>query len=69
VLTVPYGVAGVDEVQRTYDENALDALFEGWTVVDRTIAVRDESGMWTIGDGGAAERAVAMLVARPPKRD
>jgi SAM-dependent methyltransferase len=69
VLTVPYGAAGTDEVQRTYDEQTLDALFDGWTIEDRTVAVQEESGMWTIGDGAASEKAVAMLIARPPKRD
>jgi hypothetical protein len=66
VLTLPYGKAGTDDVQRTYDDSALDALIKEWRVEDRTIAVQDDGGMWTVSDEVAARQAVAMLVMRPP---
>jgi hypothetical protein len=68
VLTVPYGMARIDEVERTYDEKTLDALVDGWIIEDRTIAAQQDDMAWTVGDSGTAGNAVAMLVMRPPKR-
>ena len=68
VLTVPYGEARTDEIERTYNEEALDALVEGWFVEDRTIAVQGEDRTWTIRDTATAGNGVAMLVLRPTER-
>jgi 2-polyprenyl-3-methyl-5-hydroxy-6-metoxy-1,4-benzoquinol methylase len=65
VITVPYGTAGVDEVQRTYDALALDQLVAGWVVEDRTIVAREaESGAWTVRDDVQVGPAVAMVTVR-----
>ncbi len=69
VLTVPYGQASISEVERTYDENTLNALVEGWIIEDRTIALQQGRKVWTVGDKGVAGNAVAMLVMRIPERD
>ncbi|CAA9475586.1 MAG: hypothetical protein AVDCRST_MAG69-409 [uncultured Solirubrobacteraceae bacterium] len=68
VLTVPYGTAGVDAVQRTYDGRALDALFDGWSVQDRRIVTQADRNTWLPARDGLVEgtgRAVAMVTARP----
>jgi SAM-dependent methyltransferase len=69
VLTVPYGEAGIDELERTYDRTSLDALVDGWRIEDRTIVVHEDSGVWTVRDDVEAGDAVAMLVVRPSASD
>lgn len=68
VLTVPYGTAGVDAVQRTYDARTLDALLDGWTVQDRRIVAQADRNTWLPAPDGplpGTGRAVAMVIARP----
>jgi hypothetical protein len=66
VLTVPYGTAGVDAVQRTYDAATLGALLDGWDVIDREIVVQTDRRTWVPAQGAGGEgRAVAMVTARP----
>lgn len=70
ILTVPYGAAAVDAVQRTYDHSTLDALLEGWEVSDREIVVQSDRRTWVParnGEGDGTGRAVAMVTARPAR--
>jgi SAM-dependent methyltransferase/uncharacterized protein YoaH (UPF0181 family) len=62
VVTVPYGAAGVDDVQRTYDATSLERLLEGWTIEDRTIVAQEgDDGPWVRRDDVEDGRAVAMV--------
>ena len=68
VLTVPYGTAGIDAVQRTYDARTLDALLDGWSVQDRRIVAQADRNTWLPAPDGVVQgtgRAVAMVTARP----
>jgi SAM-dependent methyltransferase len=67
VLTVPFGRAGVDEVQRTYDDAALDALLEGWEIRSREVVAQADPLTWSPGtEIEAGARAVAMVTAVRP---
>jgi hypothetical protein len=66
VLTVPYGSAGVDDVQRRYDRAGLDALVEGWEETDRRIVERVDDVTWQPVDESDGH-AVALLTARAPQ--
>ncbi len=67
VLTTPYGTATVNELERIYDDEGLDALLKGWTVLDRRVVKRKDERTWT-ADGVDGETAgVAMVVAAPPR--
>jgi hypothetical protein len=68
VLTVPFGRASVDGVQRTYDDATLDALVDGWQIESREIVRQRDDSTWAPGDEGEPDaRAVAMVTAvRPP---
>jgi hypothetical protein len=69
VLTTPYGKASSDEFTRVYDRAALDALLDGWEVLDLTVARRQGPTDWTIDPGGATEEnpeSVALVTARRP---
>jgi SAM-dependent methyltransferase len=67
VLTVPYGVAAIDSVQRTYDDVGLDGLLEGWHVETSEIVRQLDDRTW---GGGEPEdphgRGVAMVTAVRP---
>jgi hypothetical protein len=63
-VTVPYGTWGVDDVQRTYDDRHLDALFEGWEIVERRMFSRTSPTVWQDGPGGSP--GVAIINARKP---
>jgi 2-polyprenyl-3-methyl-5-hydroxy-6-metoxy-1,4-benzoquinol methylase len=67
VLTVPYGAAAVDAVQRTYDRSSLETLLEGWVVTDRQIVAQTDRRTWIPheDDGAPTGRAVAVVTARP----
>jgi hypothetical protein len=66
VLTTPFGPARVDALERTYDEQALAALLEGWTVLDRRTAHRIDERTWTAADrDGSDKQGVAMVIAAP----
>jgi hypothetical protein len=67
VLTVPYGRAGVDDVQRTYDDAGLDALLAGWSIESREIVRQRDERTWIPGDvADPRARAVAMVTALRP---
>lgn len=52
VFTAPFGTWAVDDLQRTYDAEHLDALFEGWTILDRRICAQTGPATWEpVGDG------------------
>jgi hypothetical protein len=61
-VTVPYGTWGVDNVQRTYDDSHLNALFDGWNIVERRIFSRVSPTVWLGGMEGSP--AVAIINAR-----
>ena len=65
VLTVPYGVKGQNEVQRTYDRAGLEELIEGWEVDDLTILSHVDSTTWVIEDGDSSSpvEQVALVTA------
>jgi hypothetical protein len=64
LLTVPFGERRVDELERTYDRDALEAILEGWSVDDLTIARRRDPVTWEIGlDGDGDAGAVALVTA------
>jgi hypothetical protein len=51
VLTAPYGAWEVGETQRVYDAAHLDALLEGWTIVERGVCVQTAHDRWERADG------------------
>ncbi len=46
ILTTPYGDAATTELERTYSPEQLDALLEGWTVVERTYLTQVSATEW-----------------------
>jgi hypothetical protein len=73
VLTTPYGPAGVDALERTYDDAGLAALLEGWTVLERRTELRRDERTWMPGDSsartaGADSEGVVMVVAAPARQ-
>jgi SAM-dependent methyltransferase len=67
VLTVPFGKAGVDAVQRTYDDAMLDALVAGFEIESREIVRQRDDATWAPGEAVDPDaRAVAMVTARRP---
>jgi SAM-dependent methyltransferase len=68
VLTVPYGRAEIDSLQRRYDRAGLEQLLEGWTVVDRMVIEQVDERTWTPVEDSTAH-AAAMLVLRPGAQD
>jgi hypothetical protein len=65
-ITTPYGRRNVNDFERTYDDEALDRLLEGWEVIDRRIVVRSDAVTWEQTEAPTEGRpGVAMLVARP----
>jgi 2-polyprenyl-3-methyl-5-hydroxy-6-metoxy-1,4-benzoquinol methylase len=50
VFTAPYGRPGIDALQRTYGEEQLDRLLEGWTIADRTYGVCTDGLHWVTSD-------------------
>jgi len=72
VLTTPYGPARIDALERTYDDDALAALLEGWTVLERRTELRRDERTWMPGDPSTATAAadnegVVMVVAEPAR--
>ncbi len=67
VLTTPYGARAVDDFERTYDDPALTALLDGWTVLERRAASLRDGVVWepvqTADEVG--EDGVVMVVAAP----
>lgn len=67
VLTVPFGRASIDELQRTYDDATLDALLEGWTIESREVVRQSDARIWAPGEEADPEaRAVAMVTVTRP---
>lgn len=66
VLTVPYGTAGEDALERRYDRLTLDALLDGWDVVERQIVERADDGNTWLPVEESSSHAVALVVSRKP---
>jgi hypothetical protein len=71
VLTTPYGPSRVDALERTYDDESLAALLEGWRAIERHTIQRREGRTWTTEDparpGQDDEPGVVMVVATPAR--
>ncbi len=72
VLTAPYGAWEVDNHQRVYDAAHLDALLEGWRLLDRRVCVQTGPDRWERADGepptstwASGARGVVLLRATP----
>ena len=69
-FTAPYGRWHVDELQRVYDAEHLDALFAGWEITERTVCVRSAPGVWERVDTAAEqvpnEPGIVLVRARRP---
>jgi hypothetical protein len=66
ILTTPYGTRDVTDLERIYDEKALDRLLTGWDVVERQVVVRRDPFIWERDEKVArGARGVAMVIARP----
>jgi hypothetical protein len=71
VFTAPYGPWYVDNFQRTYDDDHLDALLEGWKVVDKLVYQQTASSIWELSEAGrpasheTGGRSVVLLQAQP----
>ena len=70
VLTTPYGTWSVSDFERTYDDEHLDSLLAGWTVLERRVYVRSGPLLW--GPAGLVsplelheQDAVVLLRATP----
>lgn len=65
VLTVPFGVASVDDFQRVYDEDALAELLTGWQVQTSLRAARVHRLTWQMDiDPSDEHHGVALVTAR-----
>jgi len=67
-LTVPYGRPAVNDFERTYGREQLDALLAGWTVKERRIFARRGTTEWLAREESAAPwledlRGVALVSA------
>jgi SAM-dependent methyltransferase len=73
-FTAPYGQWEVNDLQRVYDAEHLDALFAGWRVTQRAICVQTAPDRWERVDGEPpastwddGTRGVVLLRATPDK--
>jgi hypothetical protein len=66
VLTVPYGIAGTNDVQRTYDHEGLDELLTGWDVRQRLVFEQIDAYTWVPSTGEPSRRGVALVRAVLP---
>jgi len=68
VLTTPFGPAAVDELERTYDEDRLRRLFDGFEIEQQLVASRVDDTTWTVTGSDLTTPArrghVAMVRAR-----
>jgi hypothetical protein len=64
VLTTPYGLEDrTDELERTYDAESLQALIDGWNVLERRVVVAADDLTWLPTEKPRqGQRGVAMLV-------
>ncbi|MEX2624594.1 MAG: DUF268 domain-containing protein [Acidimicrobiia bacterium] len=71
VLTIPYGSAHVDSLQRVYDKKGLEELLEGWETRSSQFAAPIADGWSTVDDPDELETrenpGVALVVAVRPK--
>lgn len=67
VVTTPYGERAVDDFERTYDDDALQALFDGWKVTERRTAGARDAVTWEPREPGVpvGDDGVVMIVATP----
>lgn len=67
VVTMPYGESAVDDFERTYDDDALQTLFEGWTIAERRAAGARDALTWEPLEAGASvgDDGVMMILATP----
>jgi Caenorhabditis protein of unknown function, DUF268 len=63
VLTTPYGRAAVNDLERIYDDAALDRLLTGWRVLERHTIIRTDRRTWLPGTEGSA--GTALIAATP----
>ncbi len=65
VLTVPFGIAAVDDFQRVYDEDGLAELLDGWEVQTSLRAGRVDHLTWQLGVAPTPDQhGVALVTAR-----
>lgn len=71
VLTIPYGWAHVDSLQRVYDKEGLEELLEGWETQSSQFAAPMADGWSTVDSPDELETrespGVALVVAVRPK--
>lgn len=65
VLTAPYGTASVDAMQRRYDRAGIDALLDGFEIMEREVVEQVDDVTWVRTDESSG-CAVALVVARAP---
>jgi hypothetical protein len=66
VLTTPYGPRGVDNFQRTYDDESLSELLARWTVLERRLVLRRDDLVWLANPEGESDgEGVVMVLATP----
>lgn len=66
VLTTPYGKAGIDRLQRTYDRERLTRLLTGWTIKASSGALQQDELTWVTTEEIVDDpelRGVALVVA------
>jgi hypothetical protein len=68
VLTVPFGPAGLNELERTYDRKRLEDVLAPWIIEDLSFAAQVEPTAWVLADSSTKEngRRVALVTARRP---
>ncbi|HEV7943565.1 MAG TPA: class I SAM-dependent methyltransferase [Solirubrobacteraceae bacterium] len=68
VLTTPYGVREINELERVYDEESFRELLAGWKLVERRVVRRRNPVTWVATDADndqVAHAGVIMVVAQP----
>lgn len=69
VLTTPYGASHQDALERTYDDDALERLLDGWNVLERRVVLRRDERTWSpVEDDAEEEQGVVMVLAVPASR-
>jgi len=63
VLTTPYGEASVNDLERIYDDDALERLLAGWRVIERRTIVRADPRTWL--PGGEGSGGTVLIAATP----
>jgi SAM-dependent methyltransferase len=63
VLTVPYGIAGANELERTYDAAGLKELLDGWEIRQQVVYEQVDPHTWVPAAGDPTRRGVALVRA------